>query len=215
MPTLIDLSFPLEHGQLNFPLDPKISVIVHNTISSIGYNMTQISMGTHQGTHLDAPFHFFDDGKTVDQIPLDRLYGPAVLVDLAPGGHLEAKTPITPAMLEPHAGKFQPGAKVVYRTGWDRAFGAGEYFSDFPSLTLDSAKWMADRRIGLIAMDTPTPGTEWKEIHLALLGDGVEIVIVEGLTRLDRLPERFTLSALPLNIKGRDGAPCRAVAIID
>ena len=215
MPTLIDLSFPLEHGQLSFPLDPKIRVVEHNAVSSIGYNITRFSMGTHQGTHLDAPFHFFDDGKTVDQIPLDRFYGPAVLVDLAPGGYLQAKTPITPAMLEPHADKFQSGAKIVYRTGWDRAFGTAEYFSDFPSLTVDAAQWMADRRIGLVAMDTPTPGVQWKEIHLAMLREGVEIVLVEGLTRLDQLPEQFTFSALPLNIKGRDGSPCRAVAIVD
>ena len=83
---LIDLSHPLEHGQLNFPFDPKIAVVVHNTVASIGYNITQISMSTHQGTHLDVPYHFYDDGKTVDQMPLDRFYGPAVLVDLAPGG---------------------------------------------------------------------------------------------------------------------------------
>ena len=69
----------------NFPFDPKIAVVVHNTVASIGYNITQISMSTHQGTHLDVPYHFYDDGKTVDQMPLDRFYGPAALVDLAPG----------------------------------------------------------------------------------------------------------------------------------
>ena len=91
MPKLIDLSHPLAHGQLNFPFDPKISVLVHNTIASIGYNMTQISMATHQGTHLDVPYHFYDDGKTVDQMPLDRFYGPAALVDLAPGACLRGE----------------------------------------------------------------------------------------------------------------------------
>jgi kynurenine formamidase len=75
MPTLVDLSHPLVHGQLNFPFDPKLSIVTHNTVASIGYNITQISMSTHQGTHLDAPYHFFDDGKTVDQIPLERFYG--------------------------------------------------------------------------------------------------------------------------------------------
>ena len=118
-------------------------------------------------------------------------------------------------MFEPHADKFQPGAKIIYRTGWDRAFGTREYFSDFPSLTVEAAQWLAEKRIGLIGMDTPTPGTDWQEVHLVLLAQGVEIVIVEGLTRLEQLPERFTLSAFPLNIKGRDGAPCRAVAIVN
>jgi kynurenine formamidase len=215
MPRLIDLSHPLEHGQPNFPFDPKITVLVHNTVASIGYNITQISMATHQGTHLDVPYHFYDDGKTVDQMPLDRFYGPAALVDLAPGGYLEAKTPITRAMFEPHAAKFLPGAKVIYRTGWDRTFGTPECFCDFPTLTLDAARWIAERRIGLLGMDTLTPSTEWKEVHLTLLKKDVEIVIVEGLTHLEKLPERFTFAGFPLNIKGRDGSPIRAVAIVE
>jgi arylformamidase len=215
MSTLIDLSHPLEHGQLNFPFDPKITVLVHNTVRSIGYNITQISMATHQGTHLDVPFHFFDDGKTVDQMPLDRFFGPAVLIDLAPGSFLPAKTPIDVAMLAPHAAKFRPGAKVVYRTGWDRTFNTPACFSDFPTLTLDAARWIAQQRIGLLGMDTLTPSTDWKEVHQTLLAKDVEIVIVEGLTNLDKVPEQFTLAAFPLNIKGRDGSPVRAVAIVD
>jgi arylformamidase len=215
MPRLIDLSHPLVHGQLNFPFDPKISIAVHNTIASIGYNMTQISMATHQGTHLDVPYHFYDDGKTVDQMPLDRFYGPASLVDLAPGSCLAAKTPITLDMLRPHEDKFQAGAKVIYRTGWDRTFGTPECFSEFPTLTLDAAEWIADRRIGLLGMDTLTPSTEWREVHQTLLRCGVEIVIVEGLTNLSKLPEQFTFVGFPLNIKGRDGSPIRAVAVVD
>jgi arylformamidase len=215
MPTCIDLSHPLEHGQPNFPFDPKLSVLVHNTVGSIGYNITQISLSTHQGTHLDVPFHFFDDGKTVDQVPLDRFYGPAVLIDLAPGGSLAARQPITAEMFRPHADKFAPGAKVIYRTGWDRTFGGEEFFRDFPSLTLEAARWIAGRRIGLLGMDTPTPGADWKEIHQLLLGKDAEIIVVEGLAHLERLPERFTLAAFPLNVKGRDGSPIRAVAVVE
>jgi arylformamidase len=212
---LIDLSHPLEHGQLNFPFDPKISVVTHNTVASIGYNITQISMATHQGTHLDVPFHFYDDGKTINQMPLDRFYGPATLADLAPGSSLPPKTPITREMLMPHEAAFQPGAKVIYRTGWDRTFGTPECFSDFPSLTLEAAQWIANRRIGLLGMDTLTPSTDWKEVHLTLLKKDVEIIIVEGLTNLEQLPEHFTFVGFPLNIKGRDGSPIRAVAIVE
>lgn len=212
---LIDLSYPLEHGQLNFPWDPKISVLPHNTVSSIGYNITEVSLSTHQGTHLDAPFHFYDDGKTIDQIQLDRFYGSTVLVDLAPRGYLEAKTPITVEMFEAYEDKFRPGAKIVYRTGWDRMFGQPEFFSDFPTLTLDAARWIAERKIGMLGMDTPTPSTDWKECHLILLKESVELVIVESLTNLDQLPDQFTFIGFPLNIKGRDGAPIRAVALVE
>ncbi len=212
---LIDLSYPLEHGQFNFPWDPKISIIPHNSVSSIGYNITEMSLSSHQGTHLDAPFHFYDDGKTIDQMKLDGFYGSTALVDLAPNSHLEAKTPLTVGMFEPFAEKFQPGAKIIYRTGWDRMFGKPEFFSDFPTLTLEAAKWIAERKIALLGMDTPTPSTDWKECHLILLKNGLEIVIVESLTRLEQLPEEFTFIGFPLNIKGRDGAPIRAVALVE
>ena len=212
-PKLIDLSHPLEHGQPNFPSDPKISIVTHSTVTSIGYNLAQMSMSTHQGTHLDAPFHFYDKGKTLDQIDLGRFYGPASLADLAPGTVLPPKTPLTVEMFQPHEAKFRPGARVLYRTGWDRQFGCPGYFSDFPTLTLDAARWIAARRIGLLGMDTPTPSTDWKECHWILLEAGVEIVIVEGLTKLETLPERFTFIGFPLNIKGRDGSPIRAVAV--
>lgn len=212
---LIDLSHPLEHGQLNFAWDPKISIVPHNSVTSIGYNITAISMSTHQGTHLDAPYHFYDDGKTIDLMSLDQFIGKASLVDLAPGGALEAGTPLTVEMFEPHAAKFIPGAKVIYRTGWDRMFGRPEFFSSFPTLTLKAAQWIADRKIGMLGMDTPTPSTSWKECHWILLGKGVEIVIVEALTGLEKLPAEFTFIGFPLNIKGRDGSPIRAVAMVE
>ena len=215
MPTLIDLSHPLEHGQPNFPWDPKLSIIPHNTVSSIGYNITQISMSTHQGTHLDAPFHFFDDGLTLDRMALDRFFGPAALIDLAPGGCLEPGTPLTLEMFEPHAEVLQEGAKVIYRTGWDRMFGGPRFFSEFPTLTLEAAQLFARRKIGLLGMDTPTPSVDWKECHHILLGSGIEIVIVEALANLDRLPSNFTLMVFPLNIKGRDGSPVRAVGLVE
>jgi len=212
---LIDLSHPLKHGQATFPWDPKLSILVHNTVSVIGYNITQISMSSHQGTHLDAPFHFFDDGRTLDQMPLEDFYGPAVLVDLAPGGRLPAKTPLTVAMFEQHAAKFTAGAKVLYRTGWDQSFGQPDFYSHFPTLTLEAAQWIADRKIRLLGMDTPTPSEKWLECHHILLGKGVEIVIVEALTRLEQLPEKFTFIGFPMNIHGRDGSPIRAVALTE
>ena len=214
MTRLIDLSHPLEHGQPNFPSDPKLSILVHNTVGAIGYNLSQVSMSSHQGTHLDAPFHFYDDGKTLDQMSLDQFYGPASLVDLAPGSYLPDKTVLTVEMFKKHEHLFTPGAKVIYRTGWDRAFGKPEFFSDFPTLTLEAAQWIADHKIGLLGMDTPTPSTDWLECHHILLKKGVEIVIVEGLTHLEQLPPEFIFIGFPMNIKGRDGSPIRAVGMV-
>ena len=216
MVRFVDLSHPLEDGQLSYPNDPEIHVTAHRTIKSHGVNVTRLEMGTHQGTHLDAPFHFFAEGATLDQIPLERFCGPARVVDLAPGGALEPKTPLGVEMFRAYAEAFEPGARVIYRTGWDRTFGRPEFFTDLPSLTLEAARWIAERRIALLGMDTPTPSKiAGRECHYALLGKGVEIVIVEGLANLDLLPERFTFIGFPLNLKGRDGSPIRAVAAIE
>jgi kynurenine formamidase len=215
MPRLIDLSHPLVHGQLGFPGDPGLSVTVAGTIAEMGYNLTKLSMSTHQGTHLDVPYHFFDDGKTVDQMPLERFFGPATLIDLAPNGVLAPKTPISVSMLLPHEDKLQPGARVIYRTGWHRHYNTPEFFTDYPTLAVEAAHWIAEHRIVLLGMDTGTPSVDFRECHWALLDKRVEMVIVEGLANLDQLPERFTFVGFPLNIAGRDGSPIRAVAVVD
>jgi kynurenine formamidase len=212
----VDLSHPLENGQRSFsPEDLPIQIVAHNGTASVGYNITEIHMTTHQGTHIDAPYHLFDEGTTIDQIPLDRLGGPAVLVDFAPGGILPAHTPITPEMLQPHAEKFQPGAKVICRTGWHQRFNTREFFTIPPSFSLEATRWIASRRIALFGMDTPSPNMDWKAVHQVLLAKDREIVIIESMANLDQIPERFTLAAFPLRIQGRDGSPVRAVAMID
>ena len=142
MVKLVDLSHPLEDGQLSYPGDPEMHVTAHRTLESDGVNVSSIAMGTH----LDAPLHFFADGASLDEIPLDRFYGPARLVDLAPGGELEPKRALTVEMFREHADAFRPGAKVIYRTGWDRVFGRPEFFTDLPSLTLDRRE--GDRAVG-------------------------------------------------------------------
>lgn len=209
---ILDLSLDIYHGAPTFAWDPKCGVIVHNTIATIGYNITQLSISTHQGTHLDAPFHFLEDGKTVEQLDLQKVIGPAVLIPLE---HKQAKEPLTVADFEPYAEHIVPGARVVYRTGWDQQFPAPHYFSDFPYMTVELSRWLAEREIGLIGMDVPTPNPkEYTEVHQVLLGK--EIVILEGLARLAQIRTRqFFLMAAPLRIKGRDGSPVRALAMVD
>lgn len=215
MARLIDLTHSLEDGQAVFPGDPEVRIEAAGTVATQRYNLTRLSLGSHAGTHLDAPYHFFEEGRRVDQIDLARLYGPATLVDLAPGSALAAETRLTVEMLARHEGAFEEGARVIYRTGWDRWHGKAEFFEGFPSLTVEAARWIAARKIGLLGMDTPSPSEEWLEVHQVLLAKGVEIVIVESLANLDQLPERFTLAALPLKLRGRDGAPVRAVGICE
>lgn len=208
---IVDLSLEIYHGMPTFAWDPKCAVIVHNTTDTIGYNMTQLSMSTHQGTHLDAPYHFLDDGKTVEQLNLDQCVGPAILVDLT---YKQPKEPIEIKDFEPYADRITEGAKVIYRTDWFKELPRRHYFSDFPYMTIELATWLAERKIGLIGMDVPTPNpTDYDPVHKILLG--AEIVVVEGLANLGDIgADEFFFSAAPLKIRGRDGAPIRAYAML-
>lgn len=215
MARLIDLSLPLTDGGPSYPNDPPLRIQPYRTLAAGGCNVSIISIGTHQGTHLDAPWHFVEGGRPLDQIPLDAFYGPAVLADLAPGGELPPKTPISPEMLSRHEAAFVPGGRVILRTGWYSRFGRPEYFTDLPSLTADAARWIADKRIALLGMDMPTPSKiAGRECHHILLGPDAEIVIVEALTNLHELPHAFTFIGFPLHFVGLDGSPIRAVAVV-
>lgn len=208
----IDLSMDIYHGAPTFAYDPKCAVIVHNTTDTIGYNITQLSMSTHQGTHLDAPFHFLDDGITVEQLDLHKCMGEAILVDLS---YKKAKEPIEIADFAAYDDRIGEGSRVIYRTDWHKQFPQPHYFSDFPYMTVELAQWLADRKIGMIGMDVPTPNPDdYVSVHKILLG--AEIVIVEGLAHLaDIANQEFFFMAAPLRIRGRDGSPVRALAMID
>jgi len=205
---LIDLSHPLEHGQQTFPSDPELCIAPHGDRKILKYNISRISMSAHQGTHLDAMYHFIDDGETLDQMPLDWFYGPARLLRIPK----QAGEEITVEDFKRFEKYLVKGAKIIYETGWYRNFGAENFFTEFPSMTLEAAEYLASRELRLIGMDTPTPSQDWYEVHHVLLGK--EIVIVESLTGLDQLPNEFVFIGFPLNIKGRDGSPIRAVALV-
>ncbi len=208
---LIDLTHPMEDGQPCYPGDPPPRIRPHHALAPDGCNTTHLLLGSHQGTHLDAPFHYFADGLPVDRIPLERFFGPAGAVDLAPGGELEEGTAIAIESLAPHAALFEPRARIILRTGWSRRFGTPAFFERHPSLTPESAGWIAARGIWLLGLDTPSPAEVAAPVHQVLLGAG--IVILESLANLEALPPRFTLAAFPLKLAGRDGSPLRAVAI--
>ncbi|MDK3159944.1 cyclase family protein [Kamptonema cortianum] len=205
---LVDLSHPLIHGQDTFPWDPKLSINPHGNTKTLKYNITHISMSSHQGTHLDAMYHFLDDGKTLDQMPLEWFYGPARILRIPK----KAGEEITVDDFQPHEKHLVEGAKIIYETGWHRQFGKENFYSEFPSLTQEAARYLAARKIRMLGMDTPTPSRDWYEVHHILLAKDVEIVVVEALAHLDRVPDEIVFSGFPLNFQGRDGSPIRAVA---
>jgi len=207
----IDLTHPMRHGQPSFPGDPCLQISAHATIEKQRYNVSHIAMGSHQGTHLDALYHFVRDGKRLDQMPLDWFYGPATLLRIPK----KAREEITVEDLKPFEARLVPGVRVIYETGWHRHYGEADFFTDFPSLTQDAAAWLAHKRIRLLGMDTPTPSRDYYEVHHLLQQKPAEIVIVESMANLDQLPDDFLFIGFPLRFEGGDGSPIRAVAGVD
>jgi arylformamidase len=207
--TLVDLSHPLVHGARGFPSDPPVSIQPHARIATHQFNTSVLSFGSHQGTHLDAMAHFIADGRTIEQMPLEWFYGPArvLRVPRQAGGMIDTRD------LRPFERWLVPEAKIILDTGWHARFGQPEFFTGFPSITVDAARYLASRKIRLLGMDLPTPGREWLDLHHVLLARDVEMVLVEGLAALDRVPDEFVFAGFPLHLPGRDGSPIRAVAI--
>ena len=207
---LLDLSHPLTHGQRVFPGDPTFSVAAHFTLEMPQRCVvSRLELGSHQGTHLDALSHFLAEGKTIDQMPLDWFYGPARVLRIpkSAGDEISAEDFL------PHEAWLTEGAKIIYETGWHREFGREAFFTEFPSLTQDAARYLASKKLRLLGMDTPTPSRDYYEVHHLLLG--AEIVVVESLAHLDTVPDEFVLAAFPLPFAGLDGSPIRAVAITE
>ncbi len=206
--SVIDLSLPIHDGAPSYPGDPVCTVTPFLTIPEAVANTRTISMGSHQGTHLDAPFHFLVDGAPVDAIPLEQTTGSAILLDLSGRAPRSSLGVADFAHLD-----LQPGDRLVYRLDWDRQLHEPGYFSDMPRLSVDAARWLAERRLALLGMDCPTPNPDHMvEVHQVLLGAGT--VLLEALANLAQLrPGPFWLSAAPLRIIGSDGAPVRAFGV--
>ncbi|GAA4910968.1 cyclase family protein [Nonomuraea thailandensis] len=200
--TLLDLSAPIETGMPVYPGDPEVSVGPALTAARDGVNVLSLHLGSHSGTHVDAPFHLDDSLPTLDELPLERFHGPAVVVD-ARG--LGAGSAIGPERFE----HIDPEVIVLVATGWP--FGA----RDHPFLSAQAAALLAGRGVRTVGIDAlsvdPTPADAFPA-HEALLR--AHAVIAENLYGLDRLigEREIEVSMFPLRIAGGDGSPVRAVA---
>jgi len=213
MPTaqIVDLTHPVVPNMKVYPGDPPVRYSPSASITVDSYRVTQLALGTHTGTHIDAAAHYFEQGQTVDQIPLPMLVGPACVIDVDG----TANSMIDVGHLLPHENLFIEGARVLLRTGWADHYGGEDYFTRHASLTLDAAIWIRQREIGLLGFDMPSPAIAAEPVHRVLLSGDNPIVIVESLRNLDCLPDRFTFIGLPLQLTGLDASPVRAIAVLD
>jgi kynurenine formamidase len=201
-----DLTLPVRPGMPVYPGDPPVAFLSHNALADDGFAVTAVRLGTHSGTHVDAPAHFLASGRTVDETPLTALVGPARVVDLGDLGHGEE---IGPEQL----GRLSLGDRLLLRSGWSGQYDTPAYYEAFPSLARGTVRKLATAGVALIGLETPSLCAEAcadAAAHRELLEAGV--VIIEGLTGLASLPNRAWLIALPLPLVGLDGSPCRVIA---
>ncbi len=212
---VIDLSYPLSPDTPVYPDYPRVEIAILETVQDVkpdrrALNSSCIAIGMHCGTHMDAPFHFFGEGRTIDKIPLDRLVGPAVLVDLRRSSRNGI---IEKAHLTKYLSKLKKVRRVVLRTRWSKQWGKAEYFTDHPVMTAEAAQFLVDAGVILVGVDTPSVDRPPFPAHLPLLGK--DIVIVENLTNLDAIRSQvFQFIVLPLKITAREGSPVRAIAVV-
>lgn len=212
---IIDLSHPLSADTPAFPGDPPVEITIFdsattpNTAAARHLNCSGLAMSLHCGTHMDAPFHFVQNGRTMDRVVLDRCIGPALLVRWP---HAVHGATIEASHLAPLEPQLRAIRRVVFNTAWHHRWGAANYFTEHPVISGAAARLLVDCGVQLVGVDTPSVDRPPFDAHLALLGN--DVLIVENLTNLDAIPtDVFELVALPLAIVGRDGSPVRAVAI--
>ncbi len=190
---IYDITQPLFECTV-FPGDPRPE---KRTVMSIANgdicNLTAFSMCAHNGTHVDAPFHFINEGKAIDKVALEKFIGPAYVADHA--GNVTAKD----------AADILNRAKSAYDGAEKKLLIKGK-----STVTFEAAEVFAEAGIDLVGNESQTVGPEDspKEVHLVLLG--AEVVLLEGI-RLNEVPEgAYMLNCAPLNLSNTDGAPCRA-----
>lgn len=180
-----------------------------------GRESKQISFGSHTGTHIDAPRHFVKNGKTIPDIPLDRLVGEVSIVDFT---NLKNNECITKEMLK----KIRITKKMMFKFGWGKYWNKKRFYSGYPFFAKEAAEYLIDQNVELIAMDSPSPddsriklsketrGTKADSpIHKIFLRAG--IVLVEYVANLDKVKNynSWMIAANPLKIKDADGSPAR------
>jgi len=208
--TIYDISLTISPSLPTWPGDPGIVLEQFESMDKGAHaNVTSISTSVHVGTHVDAPHHFLNDGRTVENLPLDVLTGPCYVVQLPDGidaitAEVLIRTEISSDM-----------KRILFGTSNSHYWAKGEskFQTDFVAITEDGAEWLVERGVQLVGVDylSVAPYGDSEPTHQVLLKAGV--VVVEGLNLARVVRGFYELYCLPLKIAGCDGAPARAILI--
>ena len=198
---MIDVSVPIRPGMVVWEGDPAVSFEPAASLEEGDpANLTRLELGSHTGTHVDAPLHFLAGGEGVERLPLDALIGPALVVDLT-----GLERDVRAADLDIPAGTERLLLKTPNSRLWER----GEFVAEHVTIAPDAASLLVELGVRLVGVDYLSVGSP--ETHRILLEAG--IVPLEGLDLREVDPGLYELVALPLRLEGVDGAPARVVLI--
>ncbi|HUF00351.1 MAG TPA: cyclase family protein [Anaerolineales bacterium] len=208
--TIYDISLTISPNLPTWPGDPGLELEKFESMDQGAHaNVTQISSSVHLGTHVDAPNHFLNDGRTIDQLSLEVLTGPCYVTQLPDG--IEA---ITAEVLE-RTEITSEMKRVLFGTRNSHLWARGEskFQTDFVAITEDGADWLVERGVQLVGVDylSIAPYGDSVPTHTVFLKAGV--VVVEGLNLSNVMRGFYDLYCLPLKIAGSDGAPARAILV--
>jgi arylformamidase len=206
MARLHDITLPIAEGMITYPGNPPTRVRPHSRIADGDVaNVSELSFGSHTGTHVDAAHHFVDGGQTVDELPLDTLIGAALVVELP-----HDVTAIGAAELR--AAGVHDVARVLLKTRNAELLKRDEFDEGFAHITGDGAEYLVAQGVRLVAiayLSVEAFDADEPRAHRTLLEK--EIVVVEGVDLREVPAGRYELLCLPLKVSGGDGAPLRAV----
>lgn len=205
-----DITLPLSSKLPTWPGDPPFVVNRLKEMDAGGStNTSQISLSVHTGTHVDAPDHFLNNGKTVEDLPLNLLTGRAYVLQVPNEVNL-----ITAAVLE--KAEIPPRTRrILFKTRnseyWKQ--GLSTFQTDFVALSQDAAQYLVDRGFKLVGVDylSVAPYQNSRPTHEALLK--ASVIVIEGLNLSEVSQGRYSLYCLPMKLVGLEGAPVRAILI--
>lgn len=211
---ILDLTYTYENGQLagNPKRHPIVNLKRMGKIEETGFNTSSILLGTHTGTHMDAPSHLIVNGKTIDNMNAEVFIGDAIIVDFR---HFDANGVV---MLD-DVTDLPIAERMVFVFGWDKYYGTPQYTESWPCFSKEAIEYLAINGMKLLATDTMSPDCKAKGsdddfcIHKLLFNMNVTIVEVLANTSKIDFNNSYIFAALPLKLKDLDGSPCRALLI--
>jgi arylformamidase len=211
MAEIIDLTYNINEDMITYPTPwhPKVEIERLGKIEEVGRNTRKIIIGTHTGTHIDAPLHFIENGNSIEKIPLTKLIGEVTIVDFSSMkcNHSISKEDIS---------QIPFSKKILFKFGWEGKWNNMEFYENHPYFSKEAANLLVSKGVELIGYDTPSPDSSLKNnneidspIHKIFLKN--DIILLEYVANLSKIDDfnNWTIVVAPMKIEGSDGSPSR------